>query len=173
MAGGLAGVDKRMKIPRGWREGHVEDLQRKLAAAERRNDELTEGIRVNNEALAVMQRQRDEAESAISRYEVRVDQPSSRFQRFEQANGFFTIEHPDNWRTYASNSGFAVSMAPDGGVVDTGNGQQAMLYGVIVNHYTPFEGETALSLAMSSEASFCAMMRRTTFPMLTWGCSMK
>ena len=61
-----------MKIPRGWREGHVEDLQRKLAAAERRNDELTEGIRVNNEALAVMQRQRDEAESAISRYEVRV-----------------------------------------------------------------------------------------------------
>lgn len=76
-------------------------------------------------------------------YEVRVDQPSSRFQRFEQPNGFFTIEHPDNWRAYASNSGFAVSMAPEGGVVDTGNGQQAMLYGVMVNHYTPFEGETA------------------------------
>jgi hypothetical protein len=76
-------------------------------------------------------------------YEVRVDQPSSRFQRFEQPNGFFTIEHPDNWRAYASNSGFAVSMAPEGGVVDTGNGQQAILYGVIVNHYTPFEGETA------------------------------
>jgi hypothetical protein len=33
-------------------------------------------------------------------------------------------------------------MAPDGGVVDTGNGQQAMLYGVIVNHYAPFEGYT-------------------------------
>ena len=33
-------------------------------------------------------------------------------------------------------------MAPDGGVVDMGNGQQAMLYGVIVNHYAPFEGET-------------------------------
>jgi hypothetical protein len=26
--------------------------------------------------------------------------------------------------------------------VDTGNGQQAMLYGVIVNHYSPFEGNT-------------------------------
>jgi hypothetical protein len=76
-------------------------------------------------------------------YEVRVDQPSSRFQRFEQPNGLFTIEHPDNWRAYPSGSGFAVSMAPDGGVVDTGNGQQAMLYGVIVNHYAPFEGETA------------------------------
>jgi hypothetical protein len=30
-------------------------------------------------------------------------------------------------------------MAPEGGVVDTGNGQQAVLYGVIVNHYAPFE----------------------------------
>ena len=75
-------------------------------------------------------------------YDVRVDQPSTRFQRFEQRNGYFTIEHPDNWRAYASDSGYAVSMAPDGGVVDTGNGQQAMLYGVIVNHYAPFEGET-------------------------------
>ena len=71
---------------------------------------------------------------------MRVSQPSSRFQRFEQRNGLFTIEHPDNWRAYASASGWAVSLAPDGGVVDTGNGQQAMLYGVIVNHYAPFEG---------------------------------
>ena len=63
-------------------------------------------------------------------------------QRFEQRNGFFTIEHPDNWRAYAAGSGYAVSMAPDGGVVDTANGQQAMLYGVIINHYAPFEGET-------------------------------
>jgi Zn-dependent protease with chaperone function len=75
-------------------------------------------------------------------FDVRVDQPSSRFQRFEQRNGFFSIEHPDNWRAYASDSGYAVSIAPDGGVVDTGNGQQAMLYGVIVNHYAPFEAYT-------------------------------
>jgi hypothetical protein len=75
-------------------------------------------------------------------YDVRVASPSSRFQRFEQRNGLFTIDHPDNWRAYAADSGWAVSMAPDGGVVDTGNGQQAMLYGVIVNHYAPFEGDT-------------------------------
>lgn len=78
----------------------IDDLRIKLAAAEWRNDELTEGIRVNNEAMAVLaqqrdqykrtvealqqqiagdkatmdlyQRQRDEAESAISRYEKRV-----------------------------------------------------------------------------------------------------
>ena len=75
-------------------------------------------------------------------FDLRVDQPSSRFQKFEQRNGLFTIEHPDNWRAYGSDSGYAVSIAPDGGVVDTGNGQQAMLYGVIVNHYAPFQGDS-------------------------------
>jgi hypothetical protein len=73
---------------------------------------------------------------------VRVDPPSSRFQRFEQPKGLFTIEHPDNWRAYPSSSGYAVSMAPEGGIVETSNGQPAILYGVIVNHYTPFTGET-------------------------------
>jgi len=87
-------------------------------------------------------RNQDRRNQDSGQYDVRVDQPSSRFQRFDQPNGFFTIEYPDNWRAYASGSGYAVSMAPDGGVVDTGNGQQAMLYGVIVNHYAPFEGET-------------------------------
>jgi Zn-dependent protease with chaperone function len=75
-------------------------------------------------------------------FDVRVAEPSSRFQRFQQPQGLFTIDHPDNWRAYAADSGYAVSMAPDGGVVDVGNGQQAMLYGVIVNHYEPFENET-------------------------------
>jgi Peptidase family M48 len=87
-------------------------------------------------------RREDRRNQGSGRYDVRVDEPSSRFQRFEQPNGFFTIDHPDNWRAYASDPGFAVSFAPDGGVVDTGNGQQAMLYGVIVNHYAPFEGDT-------------------------------
>ena len=87
-------------------------------------------------------RNQDSRNPASGQFDVRVDQPSSRFQRFEQPNGFFTIDHPDNWRAYASDSGFAASFAPDGGVVDTGNGQQAMLYGVIVNHYAPFEGYT-------------------------------
>jgi Zn-dependent protease with chaperone function len=75
-------------------------------------------------------------------FDVRVEPPSSRFQRFEPRSAFFSIEHPDNWRAYASGSGDAVSFAPDGGVIDTRNGQQAMVYGVIVNHYAPFEGYT-------------------------------
>jgi beta-barrel assembly-enhancing protease len=82
----------------------------------------------------------DDRRQGSGPFDVRVSQPSSRFQRFEQHNGLFTIDHPDNWRAYGSDSGFAVSIAPDGGVVETGNGQQAMLYGVIVNHYAPFDG---------------------------------
>jgi len=87
-------------------------------------------------------RNQDSRNPDSGQFDVRVDEPSSRFQRFEQRNGFFTIEYPDNWRAYAADPGYAVSIAPDGGVVDLGNGQQAMLYGVIVNHYEPFEGET-------------------------------
>jgi hypothetical protein len=85
---------------------------------------------------------RNEDRRDTRQVDVRVERPSSRFERFEQRNGLFTIEHPDNWRAYASDSGDAVSFAPDGGVVDTGNGQQAMLYGVMVSHYAPFEGYT-------------------------------
>ncbi len=76
------------------------------------------------------------------RYDVNVPAPSTRFLEFDQRNGLFTIAYPDNWRTFGSDSGYSVSIAPDGGVVETANGQQAMLYGVIVNHYAPFEGDT-------------------------------
>ncbi|HVQ31600.1 MAG TPA: M48 family metalloprotease, partial [Vicinamibacteria bacterium] len=78
--------------------------------------------------------------------DVRVPSPSSRFERFEPSNGLFAIDRPDNWRAYAAASGYSVSLAPDGGVVETANGQQAMLYGVIVSHYAPFEGETTRQL---------------------------
>ncbi|HWP71283.1 MAG TPA: M48 family metallopeptidase [Gemmatimonadaceae bacterium] len=66
--------------------------------------------------------------------------PASTFARFSQAAGFFTINYPSNWKTYPS--GYAVSMAPDGGVVTLSNGQPNMVYGAIVNHYAPFNGET-------------------------------
>lgn len=67
---------------------------------------------------------------------VSVAPPSSRLIRFAQPNAFFTIDHPDNWQAYPS--GFAVSMAPEGGVVSLSDGRQVMVYGVIVNHYMPF-----------------------------------
>jgi hypothetical protein len=70
---------------------------------------------------------------------VSIGPPSTRFTRFQQPNGFFTIDFPDNWRAYPA--GLAVTIAPGGGVVGLPNGQQSILYGVIINHYAPFEGE--------------------------------
>jgi predicted Zn-dependent protease len=76
--------------------------------------------------------------AGFGRVAVNVAAPSSRFLKFEHPNGFFTIDYPDNWTAYPS--GLAVSMAPEGGVVTGSDGRQAMVYGVIVNHYAPFAG---------------------------------
>jgi Zn-dependent protease with chaperone function len=72
--------------------------------------------------------------------DIRVERPSSRMRSFEQRNGFFRIDYPENWRPYEDNNGYGVTLVPEGGVASTGNGQQSIIYGVIVNHYTPFEG---------------------------------
>ena len=69
---------------------------------------------------------------------INVTTPSSTFARFRHGAGFFTVDYPNNWRAYQS--GLAVSLAPEGGVVELSNGQPNLLFGVIVNHYTPFEG---------------------------------
>ena len=86
---------------------------------------------------------RNEDSRATRQVELRVETPSSRFERFDQRDGFFSIEHPDNWRSYGSGRGYAVTLAPEGGVVDTGNGQQDIVYGIIVNHYESFEPSAA------------------------------
>ena len=67
-----------------------------------------------------------------------VPTPSSTYARFRHGAGFFTVDYPNNWRAYQS--GLAVSMAPEGGVVELSNGQPNLLFGVIVNHYAPFAG---------------------------------
>jgi hypothetical protein len=72
------------------------------------------------------------------RITVNIPTPSSTFARFNQGAGFFSVDYPNNWQAYPS--GLAVSMAPEGGVVELSNGQPNLLYGVIVNHYAPFEG---------------------------------
>ncbi len=92
---------------------------------------------------------------------VTVAAPSSRFSRFSMPNGFFTIDYPNNWRAYGS--GHAVSIAPDGGVVNSTNGKQTLHYGVIVNHYAPFEGETDRWSA-SLQRSYAPFEDRTNPP---------
>ncbi|HEV8365999.1 MAG TPA: M48 family metallopeptidase [Gemmatimonadaceae bacterium] len=74
---------------------------------------------------------------------VSVPAPSSRFLKFDHPSGFFSIQYPSNWRTYATTTNLAVSMAPEGGVVENTDGTPVMVYGVIINHYSPFNGEYA------------------------------
>jgi hypothetical protein len=74
---------------------------------------------------------------------VRVEAPSTRYTDFRQRDDFFEMQIPSNWRAYEADNGFGVTIAPEGGVVDTGDGQQSIIYGVIVNHYDPFEGSTS------------------------------
>lgn len=74
---------------------------------------------------------------------VNVPAPSSRFVRFDQPNGFFTIQYPNNWLAFANQNSLAASFAPSGGVTELSDGMPVMTYGVIVNHYAPFNGESA------------------------------
>src|SRR6185369_13593668 len=68
-----------------------------------------------------------------------VAQPASSYRLYRQRQGLFQIEQPDNWSAYSS-SGYGVTFAPPGGIVNQSNGHQGILVGVIVNHYVPFEG---------------------------------
>jgi hypothetical protein len=149
--------------PAADREARIRDQARSLRLAPSQDGGGFDRMRADLRRLApaasrvaqVLEapRNQDGRNPGSGQYDVPVDQPSSRFQRFEQRNGFFTIEHPDNWRAYGSDSGFAASFAPDGGVVNMGDGQQALLYGVIVNHYAPFEGYSDRQKASLEDAT--------------------
>ena len=70
--------------------------------------------------------------------EISIEAPSSTYRTFEQRDRFFGIEYPSNWRVHASADGPGVTIAPDGGVVDTGRTEKDLIYGVVINHYVPF-----------------------------------
>ncbi|HET9362900.1 MAG TPA: M48 family metallopeptidase, partial [Vicinamibacterales bacterium] len=61
------------------------------------------------------------------------DWPSSRFVSVE--NSLLRINHPDDWQTHGQ--GDAMTITPRGGLIDDGQGSQAMAYGVIVNIFEP------------------------------------
>jgi hypothetical protein len=70
----------------------------------------------------------------------RIEQPSSRMRSFRQRNDFFQIQYPDNWRVSEPASGYGVTILPPGGAVRASNGEDVLVYGVVINHYEPFEG---------------------------------
>ncbi len=69
-----------------------------------------------------------------------IERPSTSFRTFRQRTGFFEIQYPDNWRVAEPSSGYGVTLLPEGGAVRAPNGQDVLVYGVVVNHYEPFEG---------------------------------
>jgi hypothetical protein len=50
-------------------------------------------------------------------------------------NDVFRIDHPSNWQAYGQ--GDAATITPSGGMVNDGNGRQALAYGLLVNVYEP------------------------------------
>ncbi len=78
--------------------------------------------------------------SAGSGAVVRIEQPSTRMRLFRQRDDFFQIQYPDNWRVSEASSGYGVTILPPGGAVRASNGQDVLVYGVVINHYEPFEG---------------------------------
>jgi len=65
----------------------------------------------------------------------RPEWPSNRSVSVE--NSLLRMNHPDNWQAYGQ--GDAMTITPRGGMVDDGNGNQALAYGVIVNIYEPHQ----------------------------------
>src|SRR5262249_21561824 len=74
---------------------------------------------------------------------VTIERPSSRTRTFQQRNGFFAVEYPENWLPYESPNAYGVTIVPEGGVARSGQGQQNIIYGAIINHYVPFEGSVS------------------------------
>ena len=68
-----------------------------------------------------------------------IDPPSSEFRVFEQRTKLFRMGYPANWRIHEASRGYGVTIAPEGGFVDSGGGEPQLVYGAIVNHYEPFD----------------------------------
>ncbi len=77
------------------------------------------------------------------RASVNIERPSGRMETFEQRDRLFRLEYPENWRVYESTSGLGATLAPEGGIVEAGSGPPSIIYGVVINHYAPFQGRTS------------------------------
>jgi Zn-dependent protease with chaperone function len=129
-----ANRESRIRQLAGQTRGGSTQVVGGFSTVKSRLDGLPEG---SSQRVTLAEAERETPTSG--RVTVQVERPSTAFARFSHTNGFFTIEYPNNWQTYGS--GLAVSMAPQGGVVEGNDGQQVMVYGIIINHYAPFEGE--------------------------------
>ena len=64
--------------------------------------------------------------------------------------GKISIQYPDNWKKFGQ--GDNIILAPDGGIVDSGNGQPAISYGVSAG-VTPFDRQSSAESESLQEAT--------------------
>lgn len=75
-----------------------------------------------------------------------IEAPSTRYRVFLQRQGNFQIELPDNWTASAPAGAYGVTLLPRGGLVAGPGSRDNIAYGVIVNHYVPFDGTIGTNL---------------------------
>jgi len=84
-----------------------------------------------------------------------IERPSSQYRAYMQPDGLYQIDAPSNWTVYASNGGYGVTIVPRGTIDDRyDNGQQHVTYGVIVNHYVPFNGSVGSRFVEPDDSRF-------------------
>jgi hypothetical protein len=77
-------------------------------------------------------------------------EPPSGFRTYSHPAGFFEISVPEGWRVVEDTGGYGVTLAPQGGIVNSRDGTPILVCGVVVNHYVPFD-ESRLAGPVSLE----------------------
>jgi predicted Zn-dependent protease len=83
-----------------------------------------------------------------------IETPSSQFHVFQQAEGVYQLEQPDNWDAYVASGGYGVTIVPRGGFAVASSGRQNIHHGVIVNHFVPFDGSVGTSFVDPNGSMF-------------------
>ena len=83
-----------------------------------------------------------------------IETPSTRYQVFQQPQGNFQIEKPDNWTANARAGAYGVTLLPRGGLVTGMGGRDNIAYGVIVSHYVPFDGAVGTSFTDPQDSNY-------------------
>jgi hypothetical protein len=70
-----------------------------------------------------------------------IARPSEELKAFESRSRSFRMRYPDNWRAFSSDRNLGVTMAPDGGTIQLDGGETAIVYGLVVSKFDPFQSE--------------------------------
>lgn len=93
--------------------------------------------------------------------ELNIARPSSEFRSYQQRDRAYQIQAPSNWRAHEPARGYGVTLAPDGGYVRMADGSRNLLYGVVVNHYEPFDAGSGPAIHESRDDALTARRRES------------